>query len=1018
MLFSSVEIGKQIDKLVEDRAIVIEVDSFLPEGEDDGGWIGHREEALNDFKDMVTTTFFTPSVDPLKPAKPGWQDEIHAASQVGLLLATGGWGGVASFSYKKIDMTRIDKKSINLTMNERVTVRRSIYPQAHLAGLFQTLRDAQGSVDLSRWVKEVTLDDDWFKRRQVTAHALVNFDADSVEALNVSFNYGGAVETVRLSKDKPEDSRSWNSILDGGAMRRGVDYEYSVSFRDIDASERPGRISAPRQTTDSDEFEVAPQNEKLYFIDRIQIGAAGLPWDRYPNVEIQLRYADAAHGIDLDDSFVLTKDKPEITWNRFRMDEALDSYQIRRLFHAADNRDREIGWTELDQERFTIRNPVPMSRTVQVVPAVAWQLVSMVFVEMSYQDAENQLFHSETLFFMNTDQDRGPKTFAVDLVDETKRFVRYSAKILLIDNRQITIPPSDTQEAVVIIRSDMIGHRVIEVQSPQDDFAAKEVARIEVELAFADPGARPELRRPLQLRRAGAVAVLRVRLRRQRAQRLHAHHHRDPDQRHEPAPRARPDGREPAATSPELNPQAKRGRPMLQFAKEARVIEGVTVLSDNARKDLFWYLPGPDWQLARRDPGQAPQFTLISYRPAVADGGVKGGGFLSMEVVLKLDDATERKILAKLAGEAGGVPKLSPVPFDEGSVRIVALDLAGSGGTTADATPPGAFRAVETILGATVPSMAGEMNAVFSLVLSQEGAIILDQTFQQGGQPVGVIGELKYTGLQPALDVEISANYKRIYDHLSMGIDLTAGAPIGGVPVYLDVGIDLAFEKLKQDGVIQVKVINYSTDADKSDKEQWALDFFKNQLLADWFKPTLPPIKPITQGPATGGGATGGATSGGAASGGAASGGAASGGAASGGAASGGAASGGAASGGAASGGAASGGAASGGAASGGAASGTPPAGGGESPPAAARRRQVGLRAAERLRQVGPRAAARLRQVGLRAAARLPRAERRRARRAAPRPARGPSRQWRKPPGCAEPRGSRASWRPACRRLP
>jgi hypothetical protein len=488
VLFSSIEIGEVVDKLVEDRVINIEVDSFLPEGEEDAGWIGHREEALNDFKDMVTRSFFEPSVDPLKPEESDWADEVQTASQVGLLLATGGWAGAASFSYKKFDMTRIDRKSINLTMNERVTVRRSIYPQAHLSGLFRLLRDADGAIDKSRFIREVTLDDDWFRRREVTAHALVSFDADQVEALNVSLDYGGRVETVRLTKETPKDTRRWNSIVDAGIMRRGVDYDYSVSFRGVDASERPALIQSPRRTTVRDAFEVAPQNEKLYFIDDIQIGTAGFPWDRYPSVEVQLRYADEANGIDLDDSFQLTQAAPEVTWKRFRMNEALDGYQIRRVFHAADNRDRVIEWTDLDQERFTIGNPLPRSRTVQVVPAVAWQLVSMVFVEMSYEDRANGVFQSQTLFFMNTDQDRGPKTFAVDLVDETRRFVRYSAKILLIDNRQISIPPSDTQESVIFIRPDMVGHRVIEVLSPQEDFAAKGVARFDAELAYDDPG--------------------------------------------------------------------------------------------------------------------------------------------------------------------------------------------------------------------------------------------------------------------------------------------------------------------------------------------------------------------------------------------------------------------------------------------------------------------------------------------------------------------------------------------------
>jgi hypothetical protein len=406
---------------------------------------------------------------------------------------------------------------------------------------------------------------------------------------------------------------------------------------------------------------------------------------------------------------------------------------------------------------------------------------------------------------------------------------------------------------------------------------------------------------------------------------------------------------------------------MLVMGSKTLTVEGVTVFADHADPRQFWYLPAPV-ALAGRD--GVPQFTLIRYRPAVADAGVQGGGFLMMEVELRLDPGVEQKILSAVSRFSDGTPRLTPVPFDDGTVQVVALNIQGGGGTNAPAPPAGAFVAVESILGATKPSLAGNNSAVFSLTLSQEGSIILDQAFREGATPVGIIYDLKYTALRPALDVKITANFKRIYDHLNFSVDLTAGAVIYGVPVYLEAGIDMAFEKLKQDGVITVEVINFTNSADEADKEKWALDFFKQNLLQQWFQPTLAPVtfdrKPPTGGtpgtggtPATGGTSSGGASSGsgtsagggasagggtsaggassgagasgrgGASSGGASSGGAASGGASSGGAASGGAASGGASSGGASSGGAASGGAASGGAASGGASGGGAASGGG-----------------------------------------------------------------------------------------
>ena len=244
MLFSSVEIDKVVDKLVEDQVVKIEVDSFLPEGEDAGSWVGRRDQAIDQFKDMVLENFFKPSIEPVKEEKDGWDRFTDTAERLALIGATGGWGGVAKFSYVKKDLTRIDEKRANLQMNERVTVRRSIYPQATLKGLGRFLRDAQGEIDVGRFIQAVTLDDPWFDKREVTAHSLVDFDHDHVDSVNVTLSYDGQPRTLRLTKAAPSGSSSWNSRITGETMVRGVDYEYRVNFRDVDTAERPGVIVA------------------------------------------------------------------------------------------------------------------------------------------------------------------------------------------------------------------------------------------------------------------------------------------------------------------------------------------------------------------------------------------------------------------------------------------------------------------------------------------------------------------------------------------------------------------------------------------------------------------------------------------------------------------------------------------------------------------------------------------------------------------------------------------------------
>ncbi|MEL6160751.1 MAG: hypothetical protein AAFR18_16195 [Cyanobacteria bacterium J06627_32] len=271
---------------------------------------------------------------------------------------------------------------------------------------------------------------------------------------------------------------------------------------------------------------------------------------------------------------------------------------------------------------------------------------------------------------------------------------------------------------------------------------------------------------------------------------------------------------------------------MLLLGSTTMTVEGITVFPDHADPDQYWYLPGPV-SLARRQADKRAAFTFIKYKPAAVSAGARGGGFLTFEVNLRLDPNLERRILSMLSAVAQGRPRLAVVPFDEGIVQCVALNLQGAGGTTASPAGEGTFNAVEQILGASVPSLHGDNSASFSLTLSQEGAIILEEAFEQGTTPVGVIYDLKFTGMRPALDVKITADFKRVYKHFS--------GSLSAQYYFVQAGIDAGFEKLVQDGAIKIEVTNFTGDKDLKEKEKWALDFFKDQLLSEWFKPTLKP---------------------------------------------------------------------------------------------------------------------------------------------------------------------------------
>lgn len=270
---------------------------------------------------------------------------------------------------------------------------------------------------------------------------------------------------------------------------------------------------------------------------------------------------------------------------------------------------------------------------------------------------------------------------------------------------------------------------------------------------------------------------------------------------------------------------------MIALNSKKRInVNGVEVIPDHADPNLLHCLLS-EVSLAVDNDTNIPKFTFIKFREEASDAGIEGGGYLMFEVELKLDEETRQQILTEGRQLTSGTPVLSIVPFDEGTVECVALDLQGGGGTSAEVSDNGGFVAVEHILGTSQPLYTGPYSAIFSLALSKEGAIILEQAFEQGAAPIGVIYKFKYTGLRPALNVEITADFKRIYTHFSAGLE--------GQYYFLKGSIEAGFEKLRQDGAIDIKVSNFVPESEQDDVEEQAMKFFTEKLMPQFFTPSL-----------------------------------------------------------------------------------------------------------------------------------------------------------------------------------
>ncbi|NJK53414.1 MAG: hypothetical protein HC936_12490 [Leptolyngbyaceae cyanobacterium SU_3_3] len=88
--------------------------------------------------------------------------------------------------------------------------------------------------------------------------------------------------------------------------------QYKVTFKGIDGSERPVFVESSRDVFDGDNLEINPR--ELYSIVHVPIVALSFPWDRYPQVEVYLKYTDEQNGIRMDDTFLLDQSHSDTTW--------------------------------------------------------------------------------------------------------------------------------------------------------------------------------------------------------------------------------------------------------------------------------------------------------------------------------------------------------------------------------------------------------------------------------------------------------------------------------------------------------------------------------------------------------------------------------------------------------------------------------------------------------------------------------------------------------------------------------
>lgn len=228
---------------------------------------------------------------------------------------------------------------------------------------------------------------------------------------------------------------------------------------------------------------------------------------------------------------------------------------------------------------------------------------------------------------------------------------------------------------------------------------------------------------------------------------------------------------------------------MLTFESPFYEIEDVIVFRDHASPTTFHYLAGPPHLTVTGD--GKPTFLLLKYKNAIDNMSAGaaptrdqlGGAFLMFGVDCGLPQSTKDAITSKLqslAPQAGGPISLVPVLYTKGKVSVVALDEQKAVVTAQDEAKKSASKFVRGILGSATPSLLQDLRAIFSVSLTPDAATLIENAYESDLSPIGVMYEVEFAGLRPALAVKATVDMSRVYESLKMGLHASVGTGQAG----------------------------------------------------------------------------------------------------------------------------------------------------------------------------------------------------------------------------------------------
>lgn len=466
-LFFSADINKAVDTLIEQQAIVIEVTSFGA-GSADKDILAQKDEAKQFVLDMITDKFFAPSLNPEEAISATWYHEL------GQFAKNMRFGFVG---YSKRDFTRTDEKTLTVNMRERSATERHIAPQGHLQGLLETLKD----FPLSDFVREVDLRDPFFQqvRVEVVGGAAMATDAVDTVKVHIEYTTDGQPDPRDLLLEAADEKASAQWALD---PRAGLNYRYryQVLFKPDAPPGTDDTLSSAEVVTNETRLVINPRD--LYTLHTAVVQAVDVDFERYAQVEVNLRYQDPVAKLELNETVLLSKGTESKTWRWRSRPGAPDTFDYRVTFYPRGAERIERPWLSSRDPAVIVEDPHQEELEITVSPAVDFSLVRRIMVELQYVDPANHVREHATLSFEKDEM----KQWRIRLADVSKRSYRYRIIVQYRNNTVRQLPFVETEDLLLFVSDIVELTRTVLVRATGKPFNRAGLSKVRVLLSYKD----------------------------------------------------------------------------------------------------------------------------------------------------------------------------------------------------------------------------------------------------------------------------------------------------------------------------------------------------------------------------------------------------------------------------------------------------------------------------------------------------------------------------------------------------